>query len=203
MPHNLDTATWVATLGYIGILGIIFFETAIFIGFFLPGDSLLFTAGYLAAKGVFKLSILIPSIAAVAFIGYTVAYWLGIRLGHWLMKCEDRFWFKKKYLINAHGFYQNHGGKALLLGRLVPVLRTFIPIAAGMADMNYRRFTLYNLVGAVIWAVSLPVAGYYIGTWLPDSNIYILPCVLVVVLISSSPAFYEWWKHKQKMKKPQ
>lgn len=198
MFHHADTTAWVAALGYVGILTIIFCETALFFGFFLPGDSLLFTAGYLAAKGLFKLSILIPSIAAVAFLGYMIAYWLGIRVGHWLMSCEDRFWFKKKYLVNAHSFYADHGGKALLLGRLVPVLRTFIPIAAGMAEMNYKRFTLYNLLGALIWAISLPVAGYYIGTWLPDSSIYILPCVLVVVLLSSSPALYQWWKYKKR-----
>src|SRR3990167_250120 len=142
----------VSTIGYIGVFAIIFAETGLFIGFFLPGDSLLFAAGLLASQHIFHIGVMVPVVIIMAISGYFVAYWFGDKLGQWLLTREDSFFFKKHYLYQARDFYKKHGGKALILGRLMPILRTFVPIVAGMAKMRYRTYVIYNIVGGLIWA---------------------------------------------------
>ena len=201
MPIHVDIATWVQTLGYAGIFLIIFLETGLFLGFFLPGDSLLFSAGLLASQHIFNVWILIPSMIVTACGGYFLAYWFGEKLGNWLLKRKDSFWFRKEYLIQAATFYKKHGGKALVLGRLVPILRTFVPIVAGMAKMRYRTYVIFNIVGGFAWAGGVTLLGYYLGSIIPNANHYILPIVLVIILISIIPGAWHYFKNRKPLER--
>ena len=197
MLHQFDITEWVATVGYVGLFIIIFLETGLFIGFFLPGDSLVFTAGLLAAKGVFNIWILTILLSGTAFLGYSVGYWFGDKLGHWLMRRKESIWFKKRYVEQAHQFYLKHGGKALVLGRLVPIVRTFVPIVAGMGKMKYSTYQFYNFIGALVWGTGVTLAGYYLGTLIPNATHYILPVVMLVIFISILPAIYHYWRSRR------
>jgi len=188
--------SWVSSLGYIGIILVVLLEMGFFFGFFLPGDSLVFTAGMLAAKGVFDISTLITVLIVTAIIGYSFGYWFGNKLGHWLLKQKDSIWFKKKYMDYAHEFYHRHGGKALILGRLVPIARTFVPIVAGMAEMPYKSYFIYNVTGALLWGGGVTLAGYYIGTLFPQIVNYLLPMVILIVLASILPGIWHYAKAK-------
>lgn len=199
--QHLDMVQLATTVGTIGLIAIVFAETGIFLGFFLPGDSLLFAAGLLASQGLFDISFLVPALIIAAFLGYALAYWFGGHLGNWLLKREDSFWFKKRYLIEAGHFYQRHGGKALIIGRLVPVVRTFVPIVAGMAKMPYKSYLIYNIVGALVWAGGITLLGYYLGTLFPDAGHYILPLVIVIIVLSILPAVYHVWRERRNKKK--
>lgn len=177
----------VMTLGFAGVIFIIFAETGLFLGFFLPGDSLLFAAGLLASQHVFNIQWLTASIIAAAFLGYTFGYWFGAKLGSWLVKQPDRWYFKRRYLDDAHAFYEKHGGKALLLARLVPIIRTFVPIVAGMGKMSFVRYTIYNFFGALVWGGGVTLAGYFLGQSIPNAEKYILPITLAVIILSIVP----------------
>ncbi len=186
--HHIDIVQLTKTIGYIGLTAIILCETGLFLGFFLPGDSLLFAAGLLASQQIFNIFILLPLLILAAIAGYAVAYWFGDKIGHWLLKRNDNFWFKKSYLTSAHEFYEKHGGQALIIGRLVPVVRTFLPIVAGMAKMTHRRFTVFNIIGALIWCGGITLLGYYLGTVIPNIDVYLLPLILAIIVISILPA---------------
>lgn len=194
---HFDLEQWLLTIGYAGMLGIIFAETGLFFGFFLPGDSLIFTAGILAARGIFHLSVLIPSLIIAAVLGYQVGYWLGKRLGHWLMQRKDSVWFKKRYIEQAHQFYEKHGGQAMILCRIVPIVRTFCPIVAGMAGMPMKRYLSYNVIGASLWVVVMSLIGYFVGNVFPKSQKLILPMVLVIIVLSVLPGVYHYWKQRK------
>lgn len=194
MQIHFDITKWVQTLGYVGVLLIIFLETGIFLGFFLPGDSLLFAAGLLASQDIFNVWLLTPLMIVTACAGYFVAYWFGEKLGNWLLRRNDSLLFKKHYLIQAGKFYEKHGGKALVLGRLVPILRTFVPIVAGMAKMQYRTYVLFNIIGAFIWAGGVTLIGYYLGSLVPGIGKYILPVALCVIFLSITPAIWHYFK---------
>lgn len=185
--HHVDVVQLTRTAGYIGLTLIILCETGLFLGFFLPGDSLLFAAGLLASQGFFNILILVPLLIMAAIIGYAVAYWLGDKIGRWLLKRPDSIWFKRKYLTQAHEFYEKHGGKALILGRLVPIVRTFLPIVAGMAEMTHRRYTVFNIIGALVWCGGVTLAGYFLGGVIPNVDEYILPLILGIVVLSLLP----------------
>ncbi|WP_264769729.1 DedA family protein [Coxiella burnetii] len=187
---NIDLIHLVTAIGYFGILLVVFVETGIFVCFFLPGDSLLFSAGLLASQGVFKIWILVPTTIAVAILGYFLAYWLGEKLGGWLLRRPDSIWFKKSYLIQAKKFYDKHGGKSLILGRLIPVVRTFVPIVAGMTRMEYYRYIIFNVVGAFVWGGGVTLVGYYFGYLIPDVGEYILLIVLFIILLSLLPGIW-------------
>lgn len=195
--HHFDVTAWVATLGYVGLSAIVLIEMGFFFGFFLPGDSLVFAAGLLASKGVFNIWILIPLFIVTAIVGYTVGYWFGDKLGHWLLKRKDSIWFKKKYIHQAHAFYEKHGGKALVIGRCVPVVRTFVPIVAGMGEMNYRSYFLYNLLGAVVWGGLITLIGYYVGATIPDAGHYILPAIFVIIFLSILPGIIHFIRDRR------
>ena len=196
--HHFDVTAWVATLGYVGLSVIILLEMGFFFGFFLPGDSLLFAAGLLASKGVFSLWILIPLLIVIAVIAYLIGYWFGDKLGHCLMKRKDSFYFKKKYMHQAHQFYEKHGGKALIIGRCVPIVRTFVPIVAGMVEMGHRRYFLYNVSGAVIWVGLFTLSGYYIGAAIPHVNDYILSMILLIIFLSILPGIIHFIRNRHR-----
>lgn len=189
--HQIDIVQLTKTAGYIGLTAIIFCETGIFLGFFLPGDSLLFAAGLLAAQGFFHICLLTPLLIAAAILGYALAYYLGARLGRWLLKQPDRFWFKKAYLLQTHEFYEKHGGKAMIIGRLVPIVRTFLPVVAGLADMPQRRYMLYNILGGLMWCGGVTLLGYFLGNVIPNLETYLLPIIIGIIVVSLLPAFIQ------------
>ena len=166
----------------------IFAESGLLIGFFLPGDTLLFGAGILAAQGVFNLPALIAVIVAAAIIGDNVGYSIGRRFGPRLFQRKDGAIFRQEYLQRAEAFYEKHGGKTIILARFVPIVRTFAPVVAGIGKMPRKTFLLYNIVGGLLWGVSLPLVGYYIGSKIPWIENYVEPVILAVVVLSIAPA---------------
>jgi membrane-associated protein len=183
----MDLAELIRTVGYAGLFAIIFAESGLFFGFFLPGDSLLFTAGFLASQGIMSLPILLIGCFVAAVAGDSVGYSFGRRVGRALFKREDSTFFKKKYLQEAQKFYDKHGNKTIVLARFVPIVRTFAPIVAGAAEMNYRQFLTYNLVGGLLWAVGVTVAGFFLGNIIPDVDKYLLPIIILIILVSVLP----------------
>lgn len=194
----VDLSQWISTLGYVGLVLIIFLETGIFFGFFLPGDSLLFLAGVLASQDIFNIFILIPLLVFTAFLGYLFGYWFGSRLEHWLMARKESIWFRQSYVEKAKVFYESHGGKTLIFGRFLPIVRTFVPVVAGMAQMPFSRYVLFNAIGAIFWALGLPILGYFLGDMIPDAGKYILPILLGVIILSILPGIIQFLKARFK-----
>jgi membrane-associated protein len=185
----LDPAFIIRTGGYVLIAAIIFAECGLLIGFFLPGDSLLFTAGLFASQNLFGLDIWVLSIICgiAAVIGPLVGYWYGALWGPRLFSREDSLLFRKQHLIRAHEFYERNGGKALILARFIPIVRTFAPVVAGMAGMQYGRFVAYTLIGALVWAIGVTWAGFFLGRVYPDAGKYLEYIVVAIVLVSIAP----------------
>ena len=198
MMQYLDINAWVIAIGYVGLLLVIFVETGLFVGFFLPGDSLVIAAGFLSAHGVFNIWTLAPSLTIAAILGYAFAYWFGKVLGRWLLRRKDGLFFKRKYITDANLFYKKHGPMALVLGRFIPIVRTFVPIVAGMAEMSYARYMLFNVIGAVLWGGALSVVGYLLGRFIPDGEKYFFPIVLVVIALSLLPIAWHVFKGLKK-----
>lgn len=194
--HDADLNLWVNVLGYLGIALVIFGETGLFFCFFLPGDSLLFTAGLLASRGMLNIYWLIPILAIAAFLGYWVGYLIGVYLGHWLSRREDSWYFKKNHLEKARLFYGKYGRTALLVGRLIPIARSFIPLVAGMVTMPFWIYSLYNFLGALIWVGLIVLLGYYLGAFIPHSSAYLWLVVSGIVAVSIAPAIIQWCKKK-------
>lgn len=192
-----DLASLIETAGYIGLFAIIFAETGLLIGFFLPGDSLLFTAGFLASQGIFNIYLLCALLFIAAVVGDSVGYWIGQKYGKRLFKKEDSIFFHKNHLIRAKAFYEKHGGKTIIIARFMPVIRTFAPVIAGIGDMEYKTFLAYNVVGALLWAIGLPALGFVLGSSIPDVDKYLLPIVGLIVLISIAPGAYHALKTKE------
>lgn len=184
---HFDLISIIQTAGYVGLFGLIFAESGLFFGFFLPGDSLLFTAGFLASQGYFDERILIPLFAIAAILGDSVGYWTGNKTGKWLTNRKESFFFKKEHIANAQKFYEKHGGKTLILARFIPAVRTFVPIVAGMANMKYSSFLTYNIIGGLLWGAGVSAAGFFLGSRIPGVDKYLLPIIIVIVLISVSP----------------
>jgi membrane-associated protein len=185
--------------GYIGLTLIIFMETGLLIGFFLPGDSLLVTAGLLAATGVVNLDLLILNLLLIpaAIIGDAVGYWIGRRAGRALFQREDSRFFKRKHLLHTQAFYERHGGKTIVMARFIPIVRTFAPVVAGVAEMPYRRFAAFNIFGGIGWIVSMTCLGYFLGTVIPGIDQHIELLALVIIAISLIPIGIEWLRHRR------
>jgi len=183
---------------------IIFAETGLLIGFFLPGDSLLFVGGFLASDaGGHRLPIL-PVVALVAFaaavIGDQVGFWFGRKVGPSLFSRPDSRFFKQQNVAKAHAFFERHGAKTIVLARFVPIVRTFAPIVAGVSDMNYRTFVVFNVIGGFIWAIGLTTLGYYMGQIdVVKNNIEI--AIVVIVALSLIPVAIEFVKHRRQAKR--
>jgi membrane-associated protein len=204
------------TVGYLLIFAIIFAESGLLIGFFLPGDSLLFTAGFLASpasqellkqlgvpaeSSFFSLPILLVGCFLCAVAGDSVGYAFGRRIGPRLFQKEDSLLFSKKNVIKAQEFYEKHGGKAIVLARFMPIVRTFAPIVAGVGHMEYRRFVTFNLIGGALWAIGVTLAGYFLTTILnikpEEVDKYLLPIVILIVVISVAPSAYHVLREKE------
>lgn len=184
---------------YALLFGIVFAESGLLIGFFLPGDSLLFTAGFLAYKGLFGLNIylLVIGFFIAAVVGDSVGYAFGKRVGRRIFNRESSVFFHKKHLLRANAFYEKHGKKTIIIARFVPIVRTFAPIIAGAGDMNYTTFLTYNIIGGVIWAIGVPLLGYFLGGLFPQTGKYLEVVVILIVAISLAPAVWHVLKEKE------
>lgn len=206
---HFDLVQIIKSLGYVGVWVIIFAESGLLIVFFLPGDSLLFTAGFIASQrspdtGDYLLNIwvLIFGAFVCAVLGDNVGYATGYRFGRKLFQKEDSWLFKKKYLDKTQDFYEKHGKKTLVLARFVPIIRTFAPIVAGISAMHYRTFMSYNLIGGFIWTVGLTLLGFFLGKSLPAEQVdkYLLPIIGLIVVISLVPSILHIIKENQATK---
>jgi len=195
MIPGVELSTVLAVLGY-GVAFIIFAETGLMVGFFLPGDSLLFTAG--AITGIGKLDVDIYLLTSLFFIaailGNTTGYLIGKHFGRKLFEKPDNKFFKQKYLKKAEEFYAKHGTKAVILAQLMPILRTFNPVVTGIAKMNYKKFITFNIIGALIWTGGFTLGGYFIFRGVgqvidPETiDLYMFPIIVLIVLLSFTPA---------------
>lgn len=198
---HFDLPEVIRTIGYLGVFAIIFAESGLLIGFFLPGDSLLFTAGFLASQGFLNIHVLVLGCFIAAVTGDSVGYYIGHKYGRKLFKREDSLLFHKDHLVRAEKFYEKYGGKTIILARFMPVVRTFAPVVAGIGKMNYPTFLTYNLVGGLLWAVALPYAGYYLGGAIPDIDKYLYPIIILIIVVSVLPPLIEIFKHKENRQK--
>lgn len=190
----LDVRGLIQWGGIIGITAIVFVETGLFFGFFLPGDSLLVTAGILAGAGQLNLGFLIFFATAAAIIGDQTGYLIGYRAGKAL---EQRYSKFSIHLERAHVFYEKYGAKTIVLARFVPIVRTFVPAVAGAARMHYRTFVLYNMAGGILWVFSTTLLGYGLGRAIPSIDRYLHLVIAIVVFLSLLPSIFEWRKHKK------
>ncbi len=192
--HRLrDVRGLIAWGGYVGLTVIIFAETGLLIGFFLPGDSLLVTAGLLAATtGTFNVYLLGLLLTVASIAGNTSGYAIGKMTGPRLFSRENSLLFNKKHLYRAHEFYERHGGQTVIIARFMPIVRTFVPVVAGMAQMDYRRYTLYNVLGGIGWIWSVLFIGYFLGRYIPGIDRHIEPVILAVIFLSLLPGIIGW-----------
>ncbi|MEI7818510.1 MAG: VTT domain-containing protein [bacterium] len=197
---HVEIEPLIRSIGYFGIFFIVFAESGLLIGFLLPGDSLLFTAGILASQGLLNIWILAPLTFIAAILGDNAGYAFGKRMGPRIFKKKDSILFHHKHVERAQKFYEKHGGKTLIFARFTPIVRTFAPILAGVGHMEYRKFFMYNVIGAVIWAIGLTVLGYTLGSIIPDIEIYLIPILLVIVLISVASPVIHMIQDKRKSK---
>lgn len=187
----------ISATGYVGITSIVFAECGLFFGFFLPGDSLLFTAGFLASTGVLHIIPLLLLTLSAAIIGETVGYVFGRKVGPLIWNRKQSRFFNPAHIAKAHDFFLHHGNKAVFLARFIPIVRTFVPIVAGVAKMPAHAFTTYNILGALAWAGGITLLGYGLGSTVPKAESYLLPIILVIIVVSFIPAVLEWRKSKR------
>jgi membrane-associated protein len=197
-----DVKALVAWGGYVGLTSIIFAETGLLIGFFLPGDSLLVTAGLFASQPKFGLNVWILGglLTVASILGNAVGYAIGRASGPHLFRREESLFFKPRYLRQAHEFYERHGGKTIVLARFMPIVRTFVPVVAGAAAMSYKRYTYYNVVGGVLWIWSLLLIGYFLGRYIPGVDEHIEKLIIAVIILSLIPAAVHWIKARRQQR---
>ncbi len=176
--------------GLLLIGAIIFAESGLLAGFFLPGDTLLFTAGFFAAQGKLPLPELLLVVIVAAIAGYYAGYHIGHKFGKRLFKKEEGLFFRREYLERSEIFYEKHGGKTVMLSRFVPIVRTFAPVVAGMGNMSLTRFNFFNFVGALVWGGGVTLLGYWFGSKIPNIDHYLLPIILAAMAISFGPTLW-------------
>ncbi len=200
MLHTLlDPLIIIKTLGLIGVVAIVFAESGLFFGFFLPGDSLLFTAGFLASQGLISITWLLILCFIAAVIGDNVGYFFGKKVGPMIFNKEDSLFFHKKHINRAQDFYNKYGKKTIFLARFIPIIRTFVPIVAGVAGMEYKTFFRFNIIGGFVWTWGMLGTGYILGNIIPNAEKYLSLIIIVIIVISFIPAVYEFFKQKQKV----
>ena len=195
--HFLDPLFIIKTLGLIGVLAIVFAESGLFFGFFLPGDSLLFTAGLLASQGYLNIFALIIGSFIMAVLGDSVGYAFGKKVGPAIFTKENSLFFNKKYLLEAESFYKKYGKKTIVIARFVPIVRTFAPILAGVGKMEYKTFLSYNILGGMLWSFGLTILGFILGNTIPNIDRYILPIIIVIVAVSLLPGLVHFWRDRK------
>jgi membrane-associated protein len=201
--HQLtDVRHLVQVGGYVGLTAIIFAETGLLVGFFLPGDSLLVTAGLLGSQPQFGLNVFLLGVilCVAAILGNSLGYLIGKVSGPRLFTKDDSLLFKKKHLFAAEAFYAKHGGKTLVIARFMPIVRTFVPVVAGMARMPFQAYTAYNVLGAVLWVWSMLFIGYFLGRLIPGVEHHIEQVIILVIFLSLLPGLISWWRERSKAK---
>lgn len=188
---HIDIIELVRITGYFGLFVIIFAESGVFFGFFLPGGSLLFAAGLLASQGLFNIYWLVVVVASAAMLGDSAGYWFGARVGHKIFNKEDSLFFHKKYLETTREYYEKYGPMTIVIGRFVPFVRTFAPILAGVGEMKYRKFLSYNIIGALLWAVGVSLLGFFLGRTVPGIQKYITPIIILIIFLSILPILFK------------
>ena len=186
----------IKSIGYLGLFLIIFAESGLFFGFFLPGDSLIFTAGFLASQGFLNVYVLVILLFIAAVTGDNVGYWFGAKVGPKIFHKKESLFFKREYLQRAEKFYQKYGRSTIILARFMPIVRTFAPIVAGVGKMNYRIFFAYNILGGFIWTMSMTFAGYFLTKLFPGIENYLFYIVLFIIFTSFIPPIIHLVKQK-------
>jgi len=187
---QMDPLAIVQAGGYVGIALVVFAESGLLVGLFLPGDSLLFAAGLLAGTGLLAYGPLAAIVVVAAILGDSIGYWFGRNVGPALFKRPDSHFFKQEYVKRAERFYAKYGARAIVLARFIPIVRTLAPILAGVGSMPYRRFLSYNVLGAFMWGAGIVSLGYFLGTLIPGIEGYILPISLGIILLSFLPILF-------------
>ena len=195
----LDPEKLLETFGTIGLLVIVFAESGLLVGFFLPGDSLLFTAGLLASQGTLNFPVILVGCFVAAVAGDQVGYAFGRRVGPALFRRPDSRIFRQEHVERARTYFETHGSKTIVLARFVPVVRTFAPIVAGVGRMEYRTFVTYNVLGGFLWAVGVTTLGYILGETIPDIDKYLLPVIAAIVALSLAPIAIEYLRNKRRI----
>lgn len=187
--------------GYVALAIIVFVETGLMVGFFLPGDSLLVTAGLFAARGVLNIWVLNILLITMAILGDATGYYIGRKLGPALFRRKSSRLFKKEHLVKTQLFYEKHGGKTIVIARFIPIIRTFAPVVAGIAGMKYRRFAAFNIFGGIGWVISMTMIGYLLGKTIPNIDKYIEVIIIIVVAASILPGFIEGWRQRKERRR--
>lgn len=194
----VDPEKLLEAFGTIGLFLVVFAESGLLFGFFLPGDSLLFTAGLLASQGKLNLPVILVGCFVCAVAGDQVGYAFGNRVGPALFRRPDSRFFKQEYVEKAQSYFERYGPKTIVLARFVPIVRTFAPIVAGVGSMQYRTFVTYNVLGGLLWAVGVTTLGYLLGEAIPDIDKYLLPVIAVIVFLSILPVAIEILRERRK-----
>lgn len=194
---HFDLVAFIQSAGYVGMFLIVFAESGLLIGFFFPGDSLLFVAGVLASQGYFDIFLLVPLVTAAAILGDSIGYAFGEKVGAKIFNREDSIWFHKKHLREAEIFFNKYGNITIILSRFTPIVRTFAPILAGVGRMRYRTFLMYNVLGALLWGTGMTLLGYYLGS-IPGIDRYLLPIITFIILLSFLPYIVEYLRERKK-----
>ena len=199
LEYLYDPIKLITLLGLVGVIFIVYIETGLLVGFFLPGDSLLITAGLFAARGDILILNLLIATTVAAILGDATGFYIGSKLGQFLYSKPNSIFFKKKHIASAKAFYQKHGGKTIVIGRFIPIIRTFVPTVAGAAEMKYIHFFIYNVIGAILWVGGMCFSGYYLGKLLGSKiNQYIHIIIIFVIIASCVPIFVHWWRERKK-----
>jgi membrane-associated protein len=192
---------WAIRVGYVALFAIIFSETGLMLGFFLPGDSLLVTAGLFAARGEFDIRVVIPLLMVAAISGNTTGYTIGRKAGRPLFDRPQSRFFRRDHLVKTQAFYDKYGGITIILAQFMPFARTFAPVVSGVAEMPYRRFATFNVTGAVLWITSMSLTGYFLGRSIPGIEKHIEYVVAIVVFASVLPLLIKYTQHKLKQRR--
>ena len=204
--QKFDLQILITTVGIFGVAAIIFAESGLLIGFFLPGDSLLFTAGFLVQQGILGIDInlLVALLFFAAAAGDSVGYAFGHNVGHRIFNRPDSLMFKKENIVRAEEFYEKHGSITIVIARFIPIIRTFAPVIAGVGKMKYRTFVVYNLIGALLWAAGVSYLGHFAGSWFSSMGLSIdkvlLPIIALIIIISVLPPAYHILKDNKRRK---
>lgn len=197
MEYLIDIIKDVGNWGYLILFVVIFLESFPFT-FYLPGDSLLFTTGFLASQGHFNLPMLIFVLYFGGAFGYLVSYILGEKIRNFIISSGDRYWFKKRHLDYTADYYNRYGAKTLIIGRFIPIVRSFSATLAGAVKMDYRSFLVYTFLGGIVWCVGVTSSGYYLGKLIPSVHLYLTPIIIGIIVVSFMPTIYEYYISKRK-----
>src|SRR3989338_171577 len=194
---QFDPAALLEATGYIGLFLIVFAESGLFFGFFLPGDSFLFAAGLLAFQGIFPFPFLLFLVIIAAILGDNIGYWFGKKVGPHLFTKEESFFFHPKHVERTKAFYERHGAKTIILARFIPIVRTYAPILAGVGSMRYQTFLKYNVLGGLLWGTLMLSAGYFLVRLFPAIEDYLTLVILGIIVLSFLPIIHEFLRVKK------